>query len=56
MLEEFAISKDCKSIRFYGKSRPWQSKFLDSGFHIGYLEFVKDLDGEKNESLQKVGS
>ena len=51
MLEEFAVSRQCKSVRFYAKSRPWQSKFLDNGYHIGYLEFVKPLRGESNEGL-----
>ena len=45
-LEKFAIQQHCDSIRFYGLRRPWQDKFLQNGFHLGYQEFVKELKHE----------
>ena len=42
-LEEFAASRKCNSIRFYGLRKKWQEKFLALGYKEGYVEFVKEL-------------
>lgn len=41
-LEEFAASRSCNSIRFYGLRKKWQEKFLAMGYSEGYVEYVKE--------------
>ena len=49
-LEAFAKERQCKSIRFYAKEKPWQEKLIALGYKPGYIEYVKEV---QNEDLQK---
>lgn len=53
-LEEFAKEQKCKFIKFYGLRRSWQEKMLAAGFEEGYVEYILDL--EKNKETQNADS
>jgi len=47
MLEKFAVSRQCDSIRFYGIRRKWMERFSALGFKEGYVELIKSLKEAK---------